>query len=107
MKQMMTCEVGTIVRALAGRDAGRFFVVTAADGRDLFIADGQRRTLAHPKRKNSVHVQKTDRILNLDGMNDCQLRKALAPMQPERIDQTRLNDLSRKEVIDDVETGCH
>lgn len=107
MEQKMACPVGTVVLAKAGRDAGRFYVVTAADGRNLFIADGQRRKLAHPKRKNSVHVQKTDYVLNLDGMNDCQLRKALAPMQPPKTDRTRLNDSGRKEVIDDVETGCH
>ncbi len=107
MEQKMACPVGTVVQAKAGRDAGRFFVVTACMGKDLLIADGQRRKLAHPKRKNPVHVQKTDQILELAGMNDCQLRKALAPMQPPETDRTRLNDSSRKEVIDDVETGCH
>jgi len=107
MEQTMTCAPGTIVRAVAGRDAGRFFVVTAVEGRDLLLADGQRRKLAHPKRKNPVHVQKTAQALDLAGMNDSRLRKALAPMQPQKPDGTRLNDSSRKEVIDDVETGCH
>lgn len=107
MEQKLTCSAGTVVLARAGRDAGRFFVVVAANDRDLYIADGQRRKLAHPKRKNPVHVQKTDRVLMLEGMNDCQLRKALAPMQPAKTDRTRLNDSGRKEVIDDVETGCH
>ena len=106
MQHTMTCLPGTIVRATAGRDAGRFFVVTAVTERDLFIADGQRRKLAQPKRKNPLHVQKTDQSLRLEELNDSRLRAALASLQP-KIDGTRLNDSSRKEVIDDVETGCN
>lgn len=107
MEHTLTCLPGTIVRAVAGRDAGRFFVITAVSEKDIFIADGQRRKLAHPKRKNPLHVQKTQQSLTLEGLNDCRLRKALAPLQPIKIDGTRLNDSSRKEVIDDVETGCN
>lgn len=106
MQHTMTCLPGTIVRATAGRDAGRFFVVTAVTERDLFIADGQRRKLAQPKRKNPLHVQKTDQSLRLEELNDSRLRAALASLQP-KIDGTRLNDSSRKEVIADVETGCN
>lgn len=106
MEHTMTCLPGTIVLATAGRDAGHFFVVTAVSERDLFIADGQRRKLAQPKRKNPLHVQKTDQSLSLEGLNDSRLRAALAPLQP-KTDGTRLNDTSRKEVIDDVETGCN
>lgn len=106
MQHTMTCLPGTIVRATAGRDAGRFYVVTAVAERDLFIADGQRRKLAQPKRKNPLHVQKTDQSLRLEELNDSRLRAALASLQP-KIDGTRLNDSSRKEVIDDVETGCN
>ena len=41
----MELEVGTIVRAIAGRDADGYFVVTALDGEFVWIADGDRRKL--------------------------------------------------------------
>ena len=47
---------GSIVLANAGRDQdGLFFVVGEADG-FVLLADGKRRKLEHPKRKNPVHV---------------------------------------------------
>ena len=47
---------GSIVLANAGRDQdGLFFVVGEADG-FVLLADGKRRKLEHPKRKNPVHI---------------------------------------------------
>ena len=47
---------GSIVLANAGRDQdGLFFVVGEADG-FVLLADGKRRKLEHPKRKNPVHL---------------------------------------------------
>ena len=47
---------GSIVLANAGRDQdGVFFVVGEADG-FVLLADGKRRKLEHPKRKNPVHI---------------------------------------------------
>ena len=47
---------GSIVLATAGRDQdGLFFVVGQADG-FLLLADGKRRKLEHPKRKNPGHL---------------------------------------------------
>ena len=47
---------GSIVLANAGRDQdGVFFVVGEADG-FVLLADGKRRKLEHPKRKNPVHL---------------------------------------------------
>lgn len=104
--QTANCQAGMIVRVTAGRDAGRFLFVTAFDGKDLLLADGMRRTLAKPKRKNPRHVQATHHMLACEGLTDAALRHALAPMQPEPVRQTRFNE-ARKEVIEDVEAGCH
>ena len=105
--QRLICQAGTIVLAKAGRDAGKFFVVTAMDGMDLLIADGKSRKLASPKRKNPAHVQKTAKTIDLEGVTDASLRRILQPMN-EKIKGTysKQNQI-RKEVIDDVEVGCN
>ena len=53
----MEWQQGSIVLATAGRDAGMYFVVVAADEHFVWLANGKRRTLANPKRKNKKHVQ--------------------------------------------------
>ena len=101
------CRPGMIVRATAGRDAGRCFLVTALDGAELLLADGRRRTLANPKRKNPAHVQATAQTLELEGLTDRALRTALQPFN-EAVSQPQSKpNQSRKEVIDDVEAGCN
>ena len=53
----MNNPIGTIVLAEAGRDQdGLFFVVGESEG-FLHIADGKRRKLSHPKRKNPQHLR--------------------------------------------------
>lgn len=44
---------GLVVRALAGRDMGGFFVVLSVDGGYAEIADGKRRRLASPQAEES------------------------------------------------------
>jgi hypothetical protein len=49
---------GQIVTSQAGRDQGQTFVVLAVeDGRYARVADGRRRPVARPKRKNVRHLQ--------------------------------------------------
>ena len=100
-------EPGMIVRAKAGRDSGRFYAVIAAEGAELLLADGRRRTLANPKRKNPAHVQATKQRVSLDALTDKKLREALKPLNDAvSAPQTKPNQI-RKEVIDDVEAGCN
>ena len=74
----MELTKGLVVRALAGRDMGNFFVVLSVDGGYAFIADGKRRKLASPKRKN---LQRTDQFVELDGVTDKKLRNVLKQYQ--------------------------
>ena len=105
--QKQNCQPGTVVLVKKGRDAGRFLLVTALDGKDLMLADGKRRKLAKPKRKNPVHVQKTEIRLPLEALTDKALRKALMPLNSAAdAPKTKMNQI-RKEVIDDVEAGCN
>ena len=51
---------GSVVIAKAGRDKGKAFVVAEVlDPRTVLIADGKRRPIERPKRKNVIHLQMT------------------------------------------------
>ena len=56
----MDITKGSVVIAKAGRDKGKAFVVIdIPDSRTVLIADGKRRPLERPKRKNIIHLQPT------------------------------------------------
>ena len=57
--------VGSIVYSRAGRDEGRYFVVTAIlDDSYVSIADGSVRKLAKPKKKKIKHLKNTGEVLD-------------------------------------------
>lgn len=73
----MQIAQGSVVIAKAGRDKGKAFVVTALlDSRTALIADGKRRPLEHPKRKNTLHLQATGAAVDCITTNR-QLRNCL------------------------------
>ena len=53
---------GSIVRAKAGRDKDKFFVVLKTDGEDAYIADGKRRKADKPKKKKLIHLAPTNSV---------------------------------------------
>ena len=84
----MNNPIGTIVLAEAGRDQdGLFFVVGESEG-FLHIADGKRRKLSHPKRKNPQHLRTVlaedfedpvmEKLKQGTPVSDRELRRALA-----------------------------
>ncbi|MBO4425998.1 MAG: KOW domain-containing RNA-binding protein [Clostridiales bacterium] len=70
----MKINVGSVVKANAGRDDGGFFVVIATEKSYCFIADGKSRKLSNPKRKNMKHVSSTDSMIDINDITDKQLR---------------------------------
>ena len=69
---------GTVVKSIAGRDAGRFLVVVSCEADRILVADGKVRKLADPKHKNIRHLQTTQQNIDLDQIrSDKALRKAL------------------------------
>lgn len=74
----MDFKPGRVVAALAGRDKGRFFVITEESERFVFLADGETRKLANAKKKNKKHVRLTTEQIPLEGLTDSRLRKLLA-----------------------------
>ena len=72
-------EKGSVVLATAGRDAGRLFAVLECSEKDCLLADGRKRRLHTPKRKNPRHLQPTGRRLDPEQYAaDGRLRRALA-----------------------------
>lgn len=59
-------RVGQLVKSIRGRDAGQPYVVVKQDtDRYAWVADGKRRTLAAPKRKNVKHLWVCDEALEV------------------------------------------
>lgn len=74
----MNVVKGSVVKALAGRDQGSFFVAVAAEDRFVYIADGKERKLSSPKRKNVKHISPTGTVADMTGMTDKKLKRLLS-----------------------------
>ena len=75
-------EYGEVVCDVAGRDKPGLFAVVGTDGNRVFIADGKRRPLRHPKAKNPRHLRTTGQILAPTEMaTNRELRRALQKRQ--------------------------
>lgn len=71
-------NVGTIVQSICGHDQASFYVVIAVDGDFCTIADGRRRKIEKPKRKNQKHLRCTTQIATpAEYKTNLQLRKRL------------------------------
>ena len=73
----MTITKGSVVRAKAGRDKDKFFVVLRIENGFAFIADGRRRKCEAPKRKNLIHLERTNTVLSETMDTNRKLRNAL------------------------------
>ncbi len=58
----MMLSVGLVVKAKAGRDKDSFFVVVKCEEDFAYIADGKRRKIENPKKKNVIHLQTTNAV---------------------------------------------
>lgn len=51
-------QVGQLVRSRAGRDQGRYFMVSAlVDSEYVYLVDGQLRKVEKPKKKKRKHLE--------------------------------------------------
>ncbi len=82
---MMEFVSGMVVISSAGHDGGTWFVVTGADERYVYIADGKERKLEKPKRKNKKHIRKTGMTVDITAMTDKGLRRALNALRMQSI----------------------
>lgn len=53
----MEVQLGQVVRSIAGRDAGRWYVVLQRlDDTYVLVSDGEKRSVVNPKKKNIRHL---------------------------------------------------
>ena len=75
---------GQIVRTVAGREAGERFMVVGLDERFLLLADGRKRLVNRPKRKNPCHVRLLREAYGPWGtLTDERIRQALRRVEEE------------------------
>lgn len=73
----MQLQKGMVVCATAGKEQGGFYMVTSLEGQYVLLADGKRRTLEQPKRKNVRHIRQTCTVWDPDGFTNRSLRRSL------------------------------
>ena len=91
----MDIAKSSIVKSVAGRDAGDLFFVLAAEGDFLLLADGKRRRVELPKRKRRKHVvlvaqsdtPVAQKIRSSEKITNSELRRAIAAMSGGNQDQ--------------------
>ena len=74
----MNAVKGLIVKAVAGRDNGKYFVILEADSKSCLIADGKSRKIAAPKRQSIKHLCFTENVIDLNDITDKKLRRVLS-----------------------------
>ncbi len=75
----MDISRGSLVYSRAGRDKGTLFVVLGRDGDCVYLADGETRRVLKPKKKKIKHINKTNKVVELDfeNISDSMVRKAI------------------------------
>lgn len=74
-------KVGSVVKALAGREKDRCFVAAAADGGFVYICDGKERKLSRPKKKSVKHISPVGAFIETEGLTDRKLRRLLRELE--------------------------
>lgn len=70
-------QPGRLAYSLKGRDAGRVYVIIRREEQFVFVADGTKRPLACPKRKNIRHLQLTNRYIDPENADDSIIIQAI------------------------------
>ncbi len=73
-------KVGMVVKSMAGHDSGLLHVIVREEAGFAYIADGKLRKLNAPKKKNPLHLAKTNTVLDLTDLTDKKLRTVLRTM---------------------------
>jgi len=87
----MELSKSDIVKALSGRDKGKYFFVVDTAGEYVMIADGRYRKLEQPKKKKQKHLQLIQKassgvaakICSGDKVLNSELRRELAVIRQE------------------------
>ncbi|MGN1114918.1 MAG: hypothetical protein ACI4RC_07345 [Oscillospiraceae bacterium] len=78
----MNIEIGSVVKALAGREKGSIYVAVGQDGGFVYLADGKERKLERPKRKSMKHISPVICVIDTAGLTNKKLRKLIMNLKP-------------------------
>lgn len=73
----MKLEPGMLVKSKAGRDKDKIYAVVYVENEYVYVADGEKRSLRHAKRKNSRHLQPILKMGTAGGIDDSSIREAI------------------------------
>lgn len=73
----MNIQLGSVVRALAGREKNSFYVAVGIHDGFVEIADGKERKLQKPKRKNIKHISPVNSVIDISELTNKKLRKLI------------------------------
>ena len=95
----MNIQIGSVVKALAGREKNSFYVAVGIHDGFVFIADGKERKIQKPKRKNIKHISPTNTVFDTDGLTNKKLRKLIAEFKTQNSNPADRQPLEDGEVF--------
>ena len=78
--------IGMLAVSKAGHDKRKIYVITGEDDEYVYLADGRKRTVAAPKKKNKKHIQIIRKIQTerpTDGYRDLEIKRTIKRYQEE------------------------
>ena len=78
--------IGMLAVSKAGHDKRKIYVITGEDDEYVYLADGRKRTVAEPKKKNKKHIQIIRKIQTErpnDGYSDLEIKRTIKRYQEE------------------------
>lgn len=70
-------KLGMLVKSIAGHDKGLYYIISDLSFPYVYIVDGKRRLLEKSKKKNPIHLLKTNIIFDLSTINTNKKLKSL------------------------------
>ena len=70
-------ETGMLAKSLAGHDKGKIYVIINIEETQIWLADGENRTLDKLKKKKKKHVQIIRQKNDIDNADDASIRSIL------------------------------
>lgn len=70
-------ETGMLAKSLAGHDKGKIYVIINIEETEIWLADGENRTLDKLKKKKKKHVQLIRQKNDIDNADDASIRSIL------------------------------
>ncbi len=67
---------GMLVKSKKGRDKNHIYVVISEEARFIYVADGDKWTVCHTKRKNKKHLQIIKKIVCSPDADDKEVKKS-------------------------------